>query len=407
MRYHFLFLVCLPWNALSDLPTVDAAEEFNARGNIVLRGSLHNSRLQFLTKKKGHVAFMGGSITEMNGYRPLVCELLQCRFPATKFTFTDAGIASTCSTTGAFRLERDVLSKGPLDLFFVEFAVNDDQDAAHSRRAAIRGMEGIIRQVRKHNPCADVVMVHFVNPPIMEAYGDGRMPISIAAHEAVARHYGISTVNLAREVTQQIAAGDLSWKEFGGTHPGPQGNAMCARMIDELLTRAWPQPPYANAAPQPHSIPQEMLDELSYATAVFVDPRNAQAGDGWQWHVPDWTSLAGACRQRFAATPMLCGETAGAELALTFHGTTVGAYVLAGPDAGTLEVIVDDGQSSSVDLYHRYSRGLHYPRTVILATDLASGEHVARIKISADKNLQSTGHAIRILQFAVNEVPSP
>ena len=31
------------------------------------------------------------------------------------------------STTGAFRLERDVLSAGPLDLLFVEFAVNDDQ----------------------------------------------------------------------------------------------------------------------------------------------------------------------------------------------------------------------------------------------------------------------------------------
>ena len=132
------------------------------------RGSLTNSRIQFEQKKVGHVAFMGGSITEMNGYRPLVCDLLKRRFPETKFTFTDAGIASTCSTTGAFRLATDVLAKGPVDLFFVEFAVNDDQDAGHARRECIRGMEGIIRHVRAHNPNADIVLIYFVNPAMLK-----------------------------------------------------------------------------------------------------------------------------------------------------------------------------------------------------------------------------------------------
>ena len=47
------------------------------------------------------------------------------------------GIASTCSVTGAHRLTRDVLSKGDVDLFFIEFAVNDDQDAGHDITHAI------------------------------------------------------------------------------------------------------------------------------------------------------------------------------------------------------------------------------------------------------------------------------
>ena len=71
--------------------------------NVVLRGSLNNSRIKFETEKKGTVAFMGGSITQMNGYRPMVCELLKKRFPDTAFKFIDAGIASTCSTTGPGR----------------------------------------------------------------------------------------------------------------------------------------------------------------------------------------------------------------------------------------------------------------------------------------------------------------
>ena len=116
-----------------------------AASNIHFRGKLTNALHTFSTQDKGHVAFIGGSITEMNGYRPLVCELLQRRFPKSEFLFTNAGIASTCSTTGAFRLQRDVLNKGRVDLLFVEFAVNDQEDAQHTRRECIRGLEGIVR----------------------------------------------------------------------------------------------------------------------------------------------------------------------------------------------------------------------------------------------------------------------
>ena len=133
-----------------------------AENNIQFRGNLENSRIQFLKNKKGNVAFMGGSITEMNGYRPMVADQLKKRFPETNFTFIDAGISSTCSNTGAFRLERDVLSK-PIDLFFIEFAVNDDQDAHHSRKDCIRGLEGIIRHARKSNPNMDIIVTFFVN----------------------------------------------------------------------------------------------------------------------------------------------------------------------------------------------------------------------------------------------------
>lgn len=59
--------------------------------NIRQYGSLQNCRVRFEKEKKGHVAFIGGSITEMNGYRPMVMEILKKRFPDTAFTFTDAG----------------------------------------------------------------------------------------------------------------------------------------------------------------------------------------------------------------------------------------------------------------------------------------------------------------------------
>ena len=146
--------------------------------NVTIRGSFDNSRFSFESKMEGTVAFMGGSITEMNGYRPMLMEFLKNRFPETEFSFINAGISSTCSTTGAFRLQRDVLSKGPIDLFFLEFAVNDDQDAGHSYDECIRGMEGIIRQVRNTNPSTDIVVTYFVNPKMLKQIQEGKKPVA-------------------------------------------------------------------------------------------------------------------------------------------------------------------------------------------------------------------------------------
>src|SRR5437762_13081045 len=53
----------------------DAGRPFG--DNVRARGSLDNSRLKFQTERKGSVGFIGGSITEMEGYRPMVCELLK------------------------------------------------------------------------------------------------------------------------------------------------------------------------------------------------------------------------------------------------------------------------------------------------------------------------------------------
>jgi len=370
--------------------------------NIHRRGGLANARLRFAREKVGHVAFMGGSITEMNGYRPMVCEVLRKRFPDTKFTFTDAGIASTCSTTGAFRLAEDVLSKGPVDLFFIEFAVNDDQDAGHARRQCIRGMEGIVRHARRHNPCADIVITYFVNPGMLQTLQAGRTPLTAASHEEVARHYGVSTIDLAREVAERIAAGKLTWKQFGGTHPAPRGNAICAAMIDDLMSAAWKEPLPAEAARRPYPMPEKPLDAFSYYRGRFIDPGAAKVKGGWKLAVPPWKKLKGSCRRRFLNATMLSAERGGAELTLEFAGTAVGAYVLAGPDAGIVEASIDGGKPVKVNLYHRFSRNLHYPRTVLFAADLQPVSHTLLLRTTDAHDPNSAGCAMRILKFAAN-----
>ena len=346
-----------------------------------------------LIGKSGHVAFMGGSITEMDGYRPMVCEFLRKKYPKTEFTFTAAGISSTCSMTGAFRLQRDVLSKGPVDLFFVEFAVNDDQDAGHDERTAIRGMEGIVRHVKRRYPTAQIVMTFFANEHLMNEYRKGREATSIRAHRKVAEHYGIPAVNVAREVQQQIDEGTLTWEKFGGVHPSPYGNRLAAGMIEKLIDRL---------AGRPVPMMPEPLDPFNYENGRFVSPDTAKFDENWTWAVPNWKSITGSLRQTFAGQKLLCAEKPGAELTFQFEGKAVGAFVLAGPDAGALEYRIDDGQPKHIVLYHAYSGGLHYPRTVVFEDELPDGKHTLRLRLTDTVPPKSRGTAARILQFAVN-----
>jgi len=367
---------------------------------VCLRGNFQCARSIFERTGKGTVAFIGGSITEMEGYRPMVCEILRRRFPGTVFTFIPAGISSTCSTTGAFRLGTDVLDKGRVDLLFVEFAVNDDQDAHHSREMCIRGMEGIVRHARQVNPEMDIVMTFFVNEYILKTLQEGKTPLTLEAHSAVAAHYDIPTINLAKEVADEISVGALTWEKFGGVHPAPFGNAICARMIDDLFSRAWSKPFVKEVAVLPYLVPLTPLDPLNYSSGRFVDPKVAQVKQGWTFGVPDWKDLPGSKRSRFMSIPMLCATEPDAEAIFSFEGTAVGAYIVAGPDAGIVEVRVDGGPSHTVNLYHAYSKGLHYPRTVMFETALKHGAHSLSLRISGET--QSAGHAARIMQFAVN-----
>jgi hypothetical protein len=93
----------------------------------------------------------------------------------------------------------------------------------------------------------------------------------------------------------------------------------------------------------------------------------------------------------------------GAVLTSTFEGSAVGAFVVAGPDAGMVEASIDGAAPVKINLYHSYSKGLHYPRTVLFADTLSAGTHTLRLTVSEDKDPASSGHAFRALHFVVND----
>ena len=379
------------------------AEKIVGRKNFILRGDFMNSRIRFERENVGHVAFIGGSITEMNGYRPMVSTMLEKRFPKTEFTFTQAGISSTCSDTGAFRFARDVLSQGPLDMLFVEFAVNDDQDGQKSLQNALRGMEGVIAQARKHNPMVDIVMTFFANENILDHLGENKNPPSIAAHSKVAEHYGVSVNHLAQELSDLINAGKMDWKKYGGVHPNEYGNTMCASMIANSLLDLWSKPLPGNAQPKPHP-KVSPLDPFSYVNGRFLSFDQVDIDENWKKGVPNWKNEnRGKVRSRFLGIPFIYANQAGAKLKIKFEGTAIGAYMLTGPDSAIIRCTIDGKQSKKIDTLHRHS-GFNYPMTVMFFNELSDRPHVLELEIleNQKERIREGGESLRVIQFTGN-----
>ena len=349
-------------------------------------------------KKKARVAFLGGSITQnAKGHTAMVPQWLQKSFPDCDFDFVNAGLSSTCSVTGAFRLRDHLLKKGPIDLLIVEFAVNDDQDASHDRRTAIRGLEGIIRQFRKVNPGGDIISIQFVNPHILKQAQAGAAAVSVKAHKDVARHYGVPIVDVGLALADAVEKGTNDWQKYGGVHPKEEGYRFVTDLIVSVIRDS-----HAELGAEPAN-EVAALDPSNFENTLWIDTREASWLGGWRFGNPSRKLLPlGGIRKDYEPYGLLRGNEPGTMLYLDFTGKTLCAFILAGPDAGILEVSVDSGAWRQIDFYHRHSKNLNYPRTVILADNLALGRHQAAIRISQKKNRESKGTAASILYFGSN-----
>ncbi|HJH47624.1 GDSL-type esterase/lipase family protein [Bacteroides fragilis] len=375
---------------------------YEAKQCYTLRGDYRNSYQMFEKERVGTVAFLGGSITEMKGWRDMICEDLKQRFPYTKFTFIDAGIPSTGSTPGAFRLADDVLSKAKVDLLFVETAVNDDTNGFNAIEQ-VRGMEGIVRHALLSNPSMDIMMLHFIYDPFIPKLDGGQMPDVILNHERVANHYLIPSVNLATEIAARMREGEFNWEQFGGTHPKPLGHAYYAATINKVLDEMYASCVAAGPAVKPHVLPAVPLDGYSYTNGKLVDIRQAHINKGWQL-VPSWTPrLIAETRPGFVDVPMLETDRPGAKLTLDFEGTAVGIFCVSGPAAGILEYSIDGAPFKKLDTFTAWSGGLYIPWVYMFDTELPKGKHRLMLRMSKDHHPQSKGTACQIRQFVVNE----
>ncbi len=370
--------------------------------NIHYRGTLKNAFTKFISDRKGCVAFLGGSITEMDGWKNMIEEDLKQRFPSCEFTFIEAGISSLGSIPHSFRMDEDVLQKGTPDLLFVEAAVNDDTNSRGMYLSQTRAMEGIVRHALSSNPNMDIVMLHFIYDPFIPLHASKISPDVIMNHERIANWYSISSIDLSDEIASRMENKEFTWEQFGGTHPAHFGHKFYAatinRLFDENMKTLFSDG-RLSILQKPHELPSEMLDSLSYERGKFVDIHTAQKLKGFSF-VESWNKPKEgiSTRKQYVNVPMLIASEAGSSLEFSFEGTAVGVYGTFGPNSCVIEYSVDGAPYRTLDTYTKWSGNLYLPWVYIIEDELSSSSHKLSLRIAKGEKQE-----LMIYKFVINE----
>ena len=347
-----------------------------------------------------NIAFLGGSITEMNGFRPLVMAALKAKYPQVEFKEINAGLSSTCSDTGAYRFADDVLKKGVPDLLIVDSAVNDEQDGHFDRQHCLRGVEGIVRHALAANPSCAIVVSLMVNKAQYDQLMKGETPLHFAVGADVAKHYGAGLADVGSALAASAKSGGMSWTEYKDCHPSPEGCKLGAKVVMDAVDKVFDPTKKASLRPCP-----EPLDRFAYARGRALPLEDVRLGDGWQVSRPDWEKIPGDKRWYFTLGDALWTEKAGGIAEFAFKGTSVGVLLTAGPDAADMEVSLDNGPWRRFALRATYGT-LHYPYTQMIEDGLQDVYHNVRIRAVPAVRDGKERTALRINRLFANGVPA-
>lgn len=362
-------------------------------------GSLDNFLCKLQNKKEVTVAFYGGSITYMNGWRNKTMQYFRELFPNVTFNFINAGIPSLGSVPHSFRMNDDLLDKGNIDLMFLESAVNDKTNDTPEKEQR-RAFEGIIRQALKFNPFMNIITMAFVDEDKIADYSKGLIPKEIRVHDEISKHYNVSFINLAKEVTDRIINNEFTWEyDFKDVHPATIGQEIYFSTIKTLLKKELKYKTINDLKAE--KIPKPLL-KSNYENGNYVSIDEAAVIRGFtkikSWRADDNLEK----REGFVDVPILEGSIPGSELIFKFNGNAIGLSVISGADTGIIIYSIDDAEEQTIDLHTRWSNHLYLPWYVVLSDNLKRGNHTLKLRISEKQNKMSSENAVRIFKFLLN-----
>lgn len=376
-----LCTLCL--SAMWTVLTVQAAEPLT---ECQVRAGLPNVFAKLQAGGEVRVAYLGGSITDAEGWRVLSRQWLAAQYPQAQVKEIRATICGTGAELGACRLTHDVLQFKP-DLLFVEFAVN----GAGNYRRPIQSMEGIIRQTWRLDPATDICFVYTVNSGMLAALQADKLPSLELQMEHVAEHYQVPSLNFGVEVARQVKAGRLVFQaptahhqntvvfSADGVHPFAETGH---KLYFDAIVRAVPALKNASQ-PGPHALPAP-LDAANWGRAALVPLEQVQKSGGWK-PAPSPSDAWGAATEKEHLPSLWKAEQPGQSLTFKFRGTCCGLVGLRGPDAGQFRVTVDDGAPVNGTLFDHYAKANTWRvQPWFYPGDLPEGEHRVRLELLAE-----------------------
>lgn len=345
------------------------------------------------------VAYLGGSITEMTGWRNLTTDWLRSRYPACTFAEVNAGLGGTGSDLGCYRLQQDALSANP-DLLFVEFATNDYEAEPTE---IWRNFEGIIRQTWRKNPKTDIIFVYTIGEKMLELYKGGHSPQAASAMEQIATFYGIPSIDFGPRVAREEIdrPGYLVWDTGVIAIAVPADtpdyddalNAELAKEGKFLFSKDKVHPAmpghrtyYLESIKAAWSAMEELQprDNAAKLSSVFYDAVMEKA----KMVTIEESMLSGVWRKddvynkNFGSYAWI-SDTPGSKMKLRFNGSRCDLYTFEAPPCGQLLVTVDGvRQGDPLPLFSKWgAKGWH--RAAERLFDGQSGLHEIELELDS------------------------
>lgn len=310
------------------------------------------------------VAYIGGSITEgynagtTEFYAKTCTDLLQGYFPDITVTGVNAGISGTPSLLGNLRLERDVLSADP-DIVFVEFAVNDGQEADYKN-----AYESLVRTLLTQEKDIAVVLLFTV---LDSGYTCQEHMSKIGAN------YDLPMISVHDSVYEEIEAGRMTWQDYSNdqSHPNAYGHKCITDFVDNYYQKVLPV-----VAENVGEVSKELTDPVFSAKYMNMHYMDSATMDGVELDGFEQYDTHGSFHNGW----MYRGTDGGSMkftvdcsvLEMVFKANNSDKY-------GTADIYVDGEKVKSV--VSNMSDGWNNPVTAYLIDNDSSAEHTVEIRM--------------------------
>lgn len=275
-----------------------------------------------------------------NSWSKLLPEKLEKQFHS-KVDFNIFNLYKGTAWSGLISLNKYIKSSNAQpDLILLSFGLNDKQELNDEQHKAI--YEAIIRTARQSYPLAEILMVQQLS----------LSPDIKTIQNQLADYYGLPLVDISDTQEKDKTGPNFSADKIIGLlngrmegRPEPKQTEQLKPLSDIKQYSSW-----------------RRVEDFS--AAQFMDKAN----------VPD-------------AAPRLVSSRAGARMESTFTGSAVGVMLKCVPDGGLVKLYVDGKACGIIDTYAPEP----VMKTVLLADNLAPGEHTVKLYVLGKKNYQSQG----------------
>lgn len=315
-----------------------------------------NGRLEKVMAKLANgetvnVAFIGGSVTEGAGaakitesYADQVIARLEKLYPQANINYVNAGLGGTPSSLGIMRYHRDVTDKLGIepDLLFIEFSVNDYQEATNGR-----AFESLIRAALNENENTAVCLVFAVFKSKWNMQ-DNYIPMG--------KLYGLPMVSIKDGTKLPFEKKQLTDAKFFSDeyHPTSYGHGIMADCIVYMLSEAAKKeiPEKVSAVPE-NNVTSNAFEGSLLVTAADANGCEINAGS---FSAKD-TSVHGFMRTGQSAFPdnwMHAKDSGNDEFSikLTCKNMLINYKQSSSSEAGAIAVYVDGEFAKEINCYN-------------------------------------------------------